>query len=337
MDLFIIGAGAHKPYGFPTGADLKEDIRGLQKTSSENKLREKVLLGVQKEQNRLDFNKRIEGKFQYAQAMEYHEFMLEFFVHEFLDAACPTIDAFLSKRKDLKVLGKFIIATILRHYEQQDSLRTRGDDWLQVFLAKYVQLDDSGLSLKKFPVVVTFNYDRLLELAIIRRLESFYELSEQDAQRILQGLPIFHVYGKVEVDNKVKINCIERWDQVLSASSNIKVIGEERDRKLIVEPIYEALEDFHGVDTRCYILGFGYDKYNSQLLFDSCFSFVDRKFDIYSSSYGLPESNRVYFKRLVTQDRGRLDKIQINGLYTNTNPPKHNLQYTCMDVLRMYL
>ena len=141
--VFVIGAGAHVPYGFPTGVGLKEDILSISV-------------------DELPWERRNPA---YRQVVQHQ---LDRFKQDFANSGEPSIDAFLENRKDYLEIGKFCIAAKIISYEAsnriEDYVKTkgRGQDWLVWFISQFLRttkLEDFGKNPISF---VTFNYDLFL-------------------------------------------------------------------------------------------------------------------------------------------------------------------------------
>ena len=96
--VFILGAGASEPYGFPVSRGLVEEAVGMLRQPEEPRLR--MLQDV--------CGCSTEGMARFADSLEH--------------AATPSIDAFLEGRKDYLELGRAVIAALLIPYEIEAAL-----------------------------------------------------------------------------------------------------------------------------------------------------------------------------------------------------------------------
>ena len=116
--VFILGAGAHCSYGFPSGEDLKKEIISVAQNSlsqnGTNSLLKLVPLGE-------------------ASTNEISALRCKEFVEALSRAAQPSIDAFLNanKHKDgFEKIAKCAIAQVLLRYEKLNRPSSK-DDWLK--------------------------------------------------------------------------------------------------------------------------------------------------------------------------------------------------------------
>lgn len=93
--VFVLGAGASYPYGFPTGEELVGEIIGL--TRSERTL----------------------DAFLYNGCVDSD---VKRFAHDLADSDAPSVDAFLEHRRDFLKIGKLAICLSLIPKEQDSSL-----------------------------------------------------------------------------------------------------------------------------------------------------------------------------------------------------------------------
>jgi len=138
--LFVLGAGASHPYGFPCGAKLRSLI--CDAASDHNPAnRALVELGFEAEAVRN-------------------------IASEFQDSNVPSIDAFLSRRPDLVEIGKHVIAANLCCEENPTAISSEEtkDHWYRYLWSRLIEDTDSPHQLINNEVrFISFNYDRSLE------------------------------------------------------------------------------------------------------------------------------------------------------------------------------
>lgn len=233
-EVFIIGAGASVPYGFPSGDKLFESIRNyysklvVRSNSNNTDLsnnHEKILKVIY---NDIPFGKGADYEMNGVDIFTSREMkkLLETHVEPFFSSirksVMVSIDEFLKNRiaKDyvhVADFGKRLIAYEILDYERSAMTeRTSSNpnngkafwtmykiDWMQHFLSKIDQLYphdqryDKVLHLKNI-TFFTFNYDRLLEKMIHNYLIADLQFSDDEADNIVDEMSttnIIHVNG----------------------------------------------------------------------------------------------------------------------------------------------
>ena len=129
-------------------------------------------------------------------------------VAKFCDAlllsGTESVDAFLEHRSDYLGVGKAAIAWALIPYERLRYLfeswtRPSRDqaDWYQYLFSRM----SSDTPFEKFGEnklsIVTFNYDRSLEMYLVTALENSYDKRRDEAVNVLAQIPVIHVHGQL--------------------------------------------------------------------------------------------------------------------------------------------
>jgi hypothetical protein len=238
----ILGAGASANYGFPLGSGLRAEILQLQGNSI-------------------------------AQQMGVDERSLDEFVTEFRESQQYSIDSFLARRPTaFETIGKKAIARTLLYKEHSDRLMDPKpeDHWYQ-FLVNNIYntltIDDLDLSWLS---IVTFNYDRSLELYLLRTLSSTYGVPIDIAREKVKSLCVVHVYGDLgslsEKDGNEYVpynfNQTGNVDFIGRASERIRVIHDSREDSLRLDEIKAIIAASNNVA----FLGFAFDTLNVQRL-----------------------------------------------------------------------
>jgi hypothetical protein len=261
--VFILGAGASKPYGFPLGNELKDDIRknfisGLEKMLLYDESREPIRY------NQLIVKNGIEKAKELFNALK---------------SRISTIDQILSlpNNKELVEIGKQAIIERILHWEnecvlKQDSKVEDDDDWMRYLLedliyhikvnmdGKYNKLNSLNLNF------ITFNYDRSLEYFFRKELPAL-NLNEDYIKIFCDK--IIHIYGKVAPlcwSNNDKTKSIPFGIQKNHLESkkyidNIFLIEDKRNNNN-----YEKNHKIINESQNIIFLGFGFDKQNLKLL-----------------------------------------------------------------------
>lgn len=175
--VFILGAGASMPYGFPSGMGIRRAIcemaeqQGLFRTLTKH-------CGLDA-----------------AEVLR--------FASEFRDAGgVQTIDLFLQRRSEFREIGMVILASLLCPHESPTRLVSHAQTdattcWYSL-LWNHMQTRTADDFAKNRLTVITFNYDRSLEEYLHRCLRANFRLDEATASELLkQSLAITHVYGSL--------------------------------------------------------------------------------------------------------------------------------------------
>jgi hypothetical protein len=261
--VFILGAGASCPYGFPTARGLREEIL----SSFEDRYSE--------------FLDGFDDAIPRALHMDTYPDMLT--VKSLLDrfrlSSTDSIDLFLSRNPQFARVGKIAVCLSILHAEKRSVFREkvekREHDWyFRLFgnptreattKEEYHRFGDNHISF------ITFNYDRSLEQFLFEGLlNSFEGTDEHRARELLARIPVIHVYGRPaplpwELGDKPE--GLPYGDSefatfnLLDAVDNIHVVHEEREN-----PELERARDEIAKAERIFFLGFGYAKENLDAL-----------------------------------------------------------------------
>jgi hypothetical protein len=211
--VLVLGAGASRDLGFPTGEKLLQDIysfalkpsmgftmdakRGTLEVAN-SKLLARLLelavgLGLANEQD------------------ETNESFVKKFAEELFNARPRSIDEFLSDRPVYSLIGRICIVFCISRYEDKNSkyfvptMPERNVDsifpdfgWYEYLWHKMTENVDSIEEFKKNKVtVITFNYDRSLEFYLFRALQSKFGKPDAEIADVFAEIEIKHVYGKL--------------------------------------------------------------------------------------------------------------------------------------------
>src|ERR1700733_1686340 len=231
--VFVLGAGASIPYGYPSGETLIGWLTASQQGDSTI--------------SEADFDRL-------RQAL--------------LRSPDKSVDAFLERQpRDLQDIGKRAIAESLIRCEDPKKLfrqsASDADDWIR-FLLSELLADVHFERLFDLPLAfVTFNYDRSLEAVLMDCLTSKYKREvEQVGPLLKERLPIVHVHGDLgpldwqHRDNvESRAYSSELTPQIVDrAASQIKIIHEADPSDIAFKNARQLL----GNSKRIYFLGFGY-------------------------------------------------------------------------------
>lgn len=254
--VFVLGAGASCPYGYPSGAQLREEICLNLTIKYLNHLNK----AYPDETTRRNKHKEI-----------------KFFIKTFNDSTTKSIDLFLARNPHLAETGKNIIAYTIFDTEIKSNFRERSkypeQDW---YFYLFDKLTDGVIDFKKLRRItanskvsfITFNYDRSLEQFLYESFRnSFINIPSHEIVAIMNDIEIIHMYGCIapldwqDREKGVAYKPLITESLLNICSSNIKTIYEqENDSEL--EDVEELLTDAEQI----FYLGFGYAEENMDIL-----------------------------------------------------------------------
>jgi hypothetical protein len=234
--VFVLGAGASKPYGFPTSGDIANELWTEFRTDATGPLSRLLNdCGV------------VPGD-------------VRRFLHAFKESGHYSLDAFVQRRSEFRHVAKLVLADwIIR--SETTSLNgpypPERDDWYRFVFAGMMPRDRSGFANNRL-IVITFNFDRSFEYRLMRSLEANYGISGAEAGLLAKSVRVLHVHGQLgtlnagtEADREFGAD--EPIAGITRCASDIRLIDEEIDHALIQEAI-TALDQAQ----RVFFIGFGF-------------------------------------------------------------------------------
>lgn len=252
--VFILGAGASCPYGFPDGRGLREKICSSYVKDCEAYLRGKAYEGL------------IEVRLREA----------EEFRSKFDGSSIRSIDKFLALNPEFYELGRRAIIFRILEAEQESTFREqtkhKEQDWYSWL---YYQLIDEIVKKEEYSrfhendiSFVTFNYDRSLEHILYGNLvNSFNGIETARIIEELNEIRIIHVFGQVApLKWQDRIRGIEYGTEFVNVSvddlsENLRIVYEEN-----INPELEEARKLISEAKRIFFLGFGYAEENLKIL-----------------------------------------------------------------------
>lgn len=313
--MLIIGAGAHVPYGFPTSNELTEKIKDLvtiadplEELESEISSFRAESPGYEATIDKWNICRLVKELVMQNQVgiCELHYFdkmvinKLDEFVQNFAEAQVDSIDAFLAQRSNANgdsteiEIGKLIIAYFINKYEHETPIGFHQKDWLRYLTNEFLRHQSlRDTFFHKPPKIYTFNYDNFLEKSLFAHLKAFHQMDESAARNLVQSLNISHIYGDTNSFNFV-LNDSNHLEFYREAIKRIKVIGEERNSSAnkITHEVIKGI----ACAKKVYFLGFGFDEYNSMLLFGSNNDELSQYFadtEFYSTHVNMTEKEKI--------------------------------------------
>jgi hypothetical protein len=244
---FVLGAGAHCSYGFPSGEKLKSEVAATITASLDSDVNSL---------SRLVSAKR-------AEQGEVSNQRCKAFAHALVNSGQPSIDAFLNANRHqpgFEIIGKAGIAQTLLNYEAHHK-PDDADNWLKYLFELMVDGISSADELVRDNKIgfITFNYDRFLESWLHERIIHSFGLSEGAALEILNRIPIHHVYGMLGHYPNSPSSDPRVW---IDASAGIKTIFDSESNPEILEGAKKLLRDTESI---C-LLGFGFHRENIEII-----------------------------------------------------------------------
>jgi len=275
--VLILGAGASKHLRYPVGSSLLNEIVSLpagifQKIYAEKEIR--------------SFQLRLSRD------------------------GCYSIDEFLEKNRQFIVIGKSYIAYCLNKYEVENNLfPPHNSGWYQYLFNRMLVPSDSVSQFSDNKItIITFNYDRSLEVYLHNVIKHHYNISEEESLNILRKINIIHPHGILGEYPEIpytgalggEIDSPEKVDLLKKITDSIKIIHEmpETDDAFCSHEFQisnKALQEAEKI----YFLGFGFHEDNI------------RRFRFFS-----PESLK---SREVLASNSGLHKIEIRELINRLN------------------
>lgn len=194
--LFVLGAGASKCYGYPTGRELRTEITDLRWLGRHGNANWDGWPndGLNARRGRIQRHGKILEEL--GKSLSEHAAMAQ----GLLDSGCPSIDTFVSTRPEFAEHAKLSIATALLSRESCERLvamETPGNwyEWLWNALVGTAS-NPSKIDFGRIHLF-TFNYDRSLEAYLFRALRARFNLADDKAVEFLSKVHISHAYGQL--------------------------------------------------------------------------------------------------------------------------------------------
>ena len=251
--VFILGAGANCPYGFPTGAQLRKEIC------------------YDFKRQYLDY---VNQKYTTIKERDLRRKPINHFIDTFRDSSTSPIDLFLAESCNRLKVGKYIVSFKILDAEQKSHFREQAQishqDWYSyIFNRIRGALKNKG-DINRFcentVSFITFNYDRSLEQFFYESLHNSFEVTEQSI-RIMKELKIIHVYGAIapldwqDEKSGIKYGADISEDVLDKTSQNLRIIGEVKDN-IELTKAHEWIKEAKKI----FFLGFGYARENMAML-----------------------------------------------------------------------
>lgn len=280
-NVIVVGAGASKEFGLPTGAELTNkiaqisDIRfdhfGSSLDSGDYRIVETLWkIPTANGEPRRDINPFLHAAWKIRDNMP----------------LAPSIDNFMDTHQDdaeVVLFGKIAIALAIQNAEKDSNLFVLPNDGQaslnfaaakETWIAKLFQIlvaqrkfDDFLAALQNI-TFVSFNYDRCIHQFLFFASRQYFSLSPDDVNRLMAAINIVYPYGTVgeftfgnPMGNQTNFGSVNYHETLLKAADGIKTFTERSDTDQI-DKIREAFEQAEVV----MFLGFGFLPLNMELL-----------------------------------------------------------------------
>jgi|GEM_PF-772857 len=242
--VFVLGAGASHPYGYPTGEQLLNQISSLglndqfleflEKTTSPNEI------WKDGHDQRTKFKK---------------------FVNELEGSGLLSVDRFMVVKPEYSQVCKYAISYILLNAENVNKFNVaKAGDWYRYLYNNFLNDEKLEEVLENKVSFVTFNYDVSLDGFFYRAINSKYPSA---AESFFKKIKVIHVHGKVR---PLPWESDPRWNfpkdfsfnvsdpfQVFNLSLGIRFSFEDASKDYMSEAI-DLVKSAQCV----YFLGFGF-------------------------------------------------------------------------------
>lgn len=244
--LFVLGAGASQPFGYPTGKELRKLILS-NLSHPPHSLNSKTYYL---------FNELGIGEVEISK-----------FVEAFYKSSIYSIDAFLEKRSEFLKIGKIAIAHALIPFENENRLLSIDGDWYGYLFNRLIPKCPFESFADNKVSFLTFNYDRSLEQYLFSALINAYGRSPIEVITIMNKIEILHLYGQLgdlpwQEENGQPYDS-RRGDHAgyLESSANaIKIVHENVD--ISQNEVFQKAHHLLLQAKNIYFLGFGYHEMN---------------------------------------------------------------------------
>ncbi len=248
--VFILGAGASKDYGLPTGEELKHSI--IQHIMPDSGRPHKIASEI-----------GVDG---------INATWIREFAENLQGSSLASVDAWLDRHPNFWEIGKICICHAIAMLERADAIWRPG--WYDV-LWREMTGGVKGVEglLENKVSFITFNYDRSLEEFLMKSAKATFK--DEECAKHLSKLPIIHVYGQAgyldwqekpmgaPVRSYQTIDGAEDgWKKAKNCAQAIKILGEGKyDSEEFVRT-----EKYLSEARKIYFLGFGYNPENMRRL-----------------------------------------------------------------------
>lgn len=289
--VFILGAGASCPYGYPSGRELREQICSYHVADCESYLKANLRITPL-----LPQELRRAGDF----------------ANKFRKSSTKSIDLFLARNPEFTIYGKRAILFRIFAAEKQSGFREetkyKDQDWyswlFEQLTETLVTKEDYSRFGDNYISFVTFNYDRSLEFFLYDSLlNSFNGVGAGKIVEQLDKIRIIHVFGQLApLRWQGQNHVVEYGSDAINVEifcDNLRIIYEKSEN-LELDESQEVISKA----SRVFFLGFGYAQENLYAL--GIPAILNGTQHVYGTALGLTkrEINKVKSVLKLTSDSG---------------------------------
>jgi hypothetical protein len=263
----ILGAGASRPYGFPTAGELREIL-----VSKKPKKVAAIL-------SSLGLPAKLWDVAVHFLLDNYGDQLVKSFQQELFWAQTESIDEFAQKRgEQFANIARRALAAIFLQCEASAHL---DGNWYRL-LRRFILEDQPELPAGRLQVI-TFNYDRSFEVFFWRALQYTFGLQQGVAYKAMAQLQVHHVYGSLgELRDGSKGTVVE-W-----ADTKVQAMNAAAASLHLISPRTQGLPNsvakFLSDSEFVFFLGFGFWPDNVALVAPH----TGESTAIYASNHNLP-------------------------------------------------
>ena len=172
--VFVLGAGASRPYGFPTGDEIANRILDELRHGHNTLLTELA---------QYDCDADRTGEFFAA----------------FRNSGHFSLDAFIQHRTEFRDIAKILMASWLMRNEDEETLigAPAEEDWYRALFAKMTMRKEADAVRGNQLAVVTFNFDRSFERRLFLALKATYNRPDEETADLARTIPVLHIHGQL--------------------------------------------------------------------------------------------------------------------------------------------
>ena len=256
--VFVLGAGASAPYGFPSGPRLARDVHRALLTGSQDA----GLLGALHETHAIDFA------------------LVNQFITDWPRAGCETLDEFVQSngnRRFLPLVKAAIVEQLIAAEREENLLGFEQTPWSDERATSWRDRDWYGYLFHELRgdvdhfgsnklTIITFNFDRSFERRLFLSIQKSYGIDADAAGRLSGSIRVLHVHGNLggpawlgerRQDSREYAPAASAEQRQFLATHAVKLIHDEID----VNVLEEAHRHLQTAEVVCF-LGLGYHPTN---------------------------------------------------------------------------